>query len=104
MPKVTVPRRGITADDAAAAIRNALGDAVEVTGRDGEVLRVKRNWFVRAHVKMAEEPGGTTFSIRGSGPPTPLGIAVMAPINNAGIAKRLAAAIEQHAAFRNGND
>jgi hypothetical protein len=104
MPKVTVPRRGITADDAAAVIRNALGDGLRVTPFGHGQVHVRRNVFIRANVRIAEDQGGgTTFTVRGSGPPTPVGMLLFMPVNNAGIAKRVAAAIEQHAGFRNGN-
>lgn len=100
MPEVKVQRRRITADDTAAVIRAALGDGVRVRNEGDRELDVRRNWFVRAKVSIAEEAGGTVFTVRGSGPPTPLGIVVMTPINNGGIAKQIAAAIEQHAGFR----
>jgi hypothetical protein len=100
MPKVQVQGRDITADDAATVIRDALGDGVRVTTSGYREIDVRRNWFVRAKVHISEESDGTLFSVRGSGPPTPLGLAVMMPVNNSGIAKQVATVIEQHAGFR----
>lgn len=103
MPQVKVRARGITADDTAAVIRDALGDGTRVSTLGDRELEVRRSSFVRAKVSIAEEPGGTMFTVRGSGPPLPLLVLTMMAVNNAGIAKRVAAAIEQHAGFRDGN-
>lgn len=100
MPHVKVRGRGITADQAADVIRDALGAGVQVrTEGDGQI-DVRRGFFVRAKVSIQEESGGTTFTVRGGGPPTPVGLAVMVPVNNAGIVKRVVAALEQYSGFR----
>jgi hypothetical protein len=99
MPQVKVRGRGITADATAAVIREALGDGVTVTTEGDRGVRVHRNLFVRATVIIKEESGGTVFTVHGGGPPTGLGLLVMRPLNNAGIGKQVAAALEQHAGF-----
>lgn len=100
MPQVKVRGRGINADDTAAVIRTALGNGVRVTTIGDRELEVRRNSLARAKVSIAEEPGGTVFTVRGLGPPFPLLLVSMTAANNLGIAKRVAAAIEQHAGFR----
>ncbi len=100
MPQVKVRGRGITAEDTATVIRDALGSGVKVTAEGDRALDVRRNWFVRATVRISEESGGTTFTVHGGGTMTLLGALVMRPINTAGIGKQVAAAIEQHAGFR----
>jgi hypothetical protein len=103
MPQVKVQRRDITADNAAAAIRDALGDGYQVTADGDRKVNVRRNAFIRAQVSMSEEAGGTVFRVRGQGPGFTLLYVTMTAVNNMGIAKRVAAAIEQHAAYRDGN-
>ncbi len=103
MPQVKVRGRGITAEKTATVIRDALGAGVKVTTSGDREIEVERNWFVRAKVRIDEDSAGTMFTVRGSGPPTPLGLVVMRPLNNSGIAKQVATAIEQHDGFRDGN-
>lgn len=103
MPQVKVRGRGITADDTAAVIRDALGDGVRVSTPGDRQVEVQRSSFVRAKVSIAEDPGGTVFTVRGVGPTFPLLFVTMSAVNSAGIAKQVAAAIEQHAGFRDEN-
>ena len=60
MPDVKVRRTGIRADQASAAIKDALGPGYEVTQTGERAIEVRKNAFIRAKVNMTEEPGGTT--------------------------------------------
>jgi hypothetical protein len=93
MPEVKVRRRNISAEETAAVIRSHLGDKVEITPDGDKELSLKQGFFARAKVSISDEPGGTVFSVRGSGMPFPLLFFTMMLVNNLGIAKRVAAAL-----------
>lgn len=96
MPQVKVRRRNVSAEEAAAVIRSRFGEKLEITPDGDRELSLRQNFFARAKVSISEEPGGTVFSVRGSGLPFPLLILTMALVNNLGIAKRVAAALGQN--------
>lgn len=100
MLQVKVRRRNISAEETATAIRGRLGDKVEVSPDGGGELSVHQGFFSRAKVKISDEPGGTVFRVRGSGPPFPLLILTMTLVNDQGIAKRVAKALAEHDTFR----
>jgi hypothetical protein len=100
MPQVKVRSRGVSADDTAAVIRAALGDGLEIVTVGDRELEVRRGYFGRARVSIAEEPGGTVFGVRWLGPPLPLLMLTARAMGNFGIARQVAAAIDQHAGFR----
>jgi hypothetical protein len=100
MPEVKVRRTGIATDEASAAISDALGAGYEVTQAGERDIDVRKNAFVRAKVSMREEAGGTLFHIRGQGVPVPLLFATMMLVNNRGIARQIASAIETREEFR----
>jgi len=100
MPEVKVRRTGISTAEAESAIRDALGGECEITPTDDRTIDVRKGFFVRAKVNMREEPGGTLFHVRGSGVPIPLLFGTTMLINNNGIAKRIATAIEAREEFR----
>ncbi len=102
MPEVKVRRRGISAEAAATVIRGALGDGVEVSYPAERQLEVRRGAVARAKLRMTEEPGGTRFTVRGAGLPTPLLLFVFRAINDRGIARQVADAIAEHPGFRDG--
>jgi hypothetical protein len=99
MQSVKVRRRGISAEQAAEAIRDGLGGGYEVqTGDDGTVHVRKR--LARAKVSLRGEQGGTVFDVSGEGLSIlPLLSATAKMINDRGIARRTATAIGQAAAF-----
>ena len=100
MPDVKVRRTGIRADQASAAIRDALGAGYEVTETGERDLEVRKNAFIRAKVSMSEEAGGTLFHVRGQGMPIPLLFTTMMLVNNRGIARQITDAIGTREEFR----
>ena len=100
MPDVKVRRTGIRADEASAAIKDALGAGYEVSQTGERDLEVRKNAFIRAKVSMSEEPGGTLFHVRGQGMPIPLLFTTMMLVNNHGIAKQITDAIGTREEFR----
>jgi hypothetical protein len=100
MPDVKVRRTGIRADEASAAIKDALGPGYEVTQSGERDIEVRKNAFIRAKVSMTEEPGGTLFHVRGQGMPIPLLFSTMMLINSRGIAKQITDAIGTREEFR----
>jgi hypothetical protein len=101
MPQVKVRRRGISAEDTAAVIRNGLpGEQLEITQRGDRELDVSKNFFVHATVSITDEPGGTAFNVRGGGPVIPLLFVATRVANSRGIARRLAEVIGSHDGFR----
>ena len=100
MPDVKVRRTGIRADEASAAIRDALGTGYQVTETGERDLEVRKNAFIRAKVSMSEEPGGTLFQVRGQGMPIPLLFTTMMLVNNPCIAKQITDAIGTREEFR----
>lgn len=100
MPEVTVRRRGIAAEDAAAAVRSRLGDGVAVSAVGSRELQVRKSYFTQASVTMTEQPGGTVFRVKGSAPASlPLWMLVMRLVNERGIARQVASAIGEYAGF-----
>jgi hypothetical protein len=101
MPQVKVRRRGISAEDTAAAIRGGLpGEKLEISERGDRELEVSKSFLVQATVSISDEPGGTVFNVRGSGPVIPLLFVATRVANSRGIARRVAEAIGSHDGFR----
>lgn len=96
MPQVKVRRRNVSAEEAAAVIRSRFGDKMEITPVGDRELSLQQGFFTRARLSISDEPGGTLFSVRGSGPPFPLIILTTMLVNNQGIAKRVAAALGEN--------
>jgi hypothetical protein len=101
MPQVKVRRRGISAEDAAAAIRATLPDEkLEITQHGDRELDLRKSLFVQAKVSIGDEAGGTVFDVRGSGPVIPLLFVTTRVVNSRGIARRVADALGGHEGFR----
>jgi hypothetical protein len=101
MPQVKVRRRGISAGDTAAVIRAGLpGENLEIIQRGDRELEIRKNFLVHAAVSIGDEPGGTVFNVRGSGPVIPLLFVATRVANSRGIARRVAEAIGSHDGFR----
>lgn len=101
MPQVKVRRRNVSAEEAAAIIRSQFGDKLEITPVGDRELSLQQGYFTRAKLSISDEPGGTVFNVRGSGPPFPLLIVTTMLVNNAGIAKRVAAALGENEELQN---
>jgi len=101
MPQIKVRGRGISAEDTAAVIRAALGEKLEVIPLGDTELEVRRGYFGRARVSIAEEPGGTVFNVRALGPPLPILMLTARAMSNFGIAREVAGALDRHPGFTN---
>lgn len=101
MPQVKVRRRNVSSEEAAAVIRGHFGDKIEITPAGDRELSLQQGFFTRAKVSISDEPGGTLFSVRGTGPPFPLLILTTMLINNQGIAKRVAAVLGENEELQN---
>jgi hypothetical protein len=98
MPTVTVDR-SVTVQDTAEALRQQLGDRYEITTHGHgaqEALKVKQSAAALANVHLDQESNTTTFHVHGGG------LVISRMINEFGIAKRVAAAIQE--AFRTSPD
>src|SRR6516225_8730262 len=91
MPTVTV-EGNVTLQQAATALRDRLGSRYEVTTRGsgaGQALKVKQSAAATATVHLDQDGNTTTFHVHGGG------LVISRMINEFGIAKRVAAAIEE---------
>jgi hypothetical protein len=94
MPTVTIDR-SVTITDTAEALQQKLGDRYEITthGQGAkEALKVKESAAAIANVHLDQDSNTTTFRVHGGG------FIISRMINELGIAKKVAAAIEE--AFR----
>jgi hypothetical protein len=90
MPTVTI-ERSVTIGDTAEALRQKLGERYEVSTHgqgDKEVLKVKQSAAAVANVHLDQTSSATTFHVHGAG------LIISRLINELGIAKRVAAALE----------
>lgn len=100
MQSVKVRRNRISADQAAEVLRTALGDGYQVQP-EGETTLLVRKGRERAKVSLRGEPGGTVFEISGEGVTLfPVFNVTTKMMNDRGIAKKTATAIEAAEAFR----
>lgn len=99
MQSVKVRRTGISAEDVVEVLRGQLGDGYEVTtDEDGLLIR---KGLSRARVSLRAEDGGTVFDVSGAGASVlPLFKVVTKMLNDQGIAKKAAAAIDGAEALR----
>jgi hypothetical protein len=91
MPTVTI-ERSVTIQDTAEALRAKLGDRYEVTRRgegSHEALRVKQSATSTATVHVDQKDGSTTLRVVAGG------LIISRLINEFGIAKKVAAALEE---------
>jgi hypothetical protein len=91
MPNVTVDR-SVTLQEAATALEDKLGSRYEVSTQGSgarEALKVKQSAASTATVRVEQAGDTTTFHVRGGG------LVVSRMINELGIAKKVAAAIQE---------
>jgi hypothetical protein len=90
MPTVTI-NRSVTLQDAAQALRDKLGSRYDITlhgtGTD-EALKVRQSAAAIATVHLESDNATTVFHIHGGG------LVISRMVNEFGIAKRVAAAID----------
>ena len=90
MPTVSIDQ-SVSIQDTAEALRKGLGDRYEITTHgDGahEALKIKQSAAALATVHLDQEATTTTFHVHGGG------LVISRMINEFGIAKRVAEAIE----------
>ncbi len=91
MPTVTIDR-SVTVQDTVEALQQELGDRYEITTRGQgaqESLKVKQSTASLATVRLDQGGNTTTFHVHGGG------LIISRLINEFGIAKRVAHAIEE---------
>jgi hypothetical protein len=94
MAKVRVPRTHVTPDEVTTVLNRRLGTRYRVeNGRNGSV-RVRRNHFAGADIRIRDVSGATVFRVRGHGLP------LLRVPNSLTTARRVAAALRQSAEFR----
>ena len=96
MPTVTV-ERPVTLQQAATALRGKLGSRYEITTHGAgaqEALKVKQSEAATATVHLDREANATTFHVHGGG------LVISRMVNEFGIAKKVAATIEEAFAAR----
>lgn len=98
MQTVKVQRRGISQEQAAEAIGQALGSGYRVEFA-GNALDIRKGLFGRARVTMRDEPDGTVFEVNSQGLPLPLLYISLKVINEKGIATHTAKAIGRPETF-----
>ena len=96
MPTVTVEQT-VTLQQAAAALKDKLGSRYEVTTHGSgaqEALKVKQSAASTATVHLDRDGNATTFHVHGGG------LVISRMVNEFGIAKKVAATIEEAFAIR----
>ena len=91
MPTVTIDR-SVTIEDAAEALRQELGNRYDVATHgvgNQESLKVRQSTASVANVHLDQTSGTTTFRVHGGG------FVISRLINELGIAKKVAAALEE---------
>jgi hypothetical protein len=91
MPTVTV-KGSVTLQEAATALQGKLGDRYEVTTHGSgarEALKVKQSAASTATVHLDQDGNATTFHVHGGG------LVISRMVNEFGIAKKVAATLEE---------
>jgi hypothetical protein len=94
MPLVKVARQGVSAQEAAAVIQARLGSGVRASPEGGAEVDVRKGFFSRASVKISAENDGTLFDVKGGAHAGPIVMFTLRYINNRGIGREVAAALE----------
>ena len=96
MPTVTV-KGSVTLKQAATALQDKLGGRYEVTAHGSgaqEALKIRQSAASTATVHLDQDGNATTFHVHGGG------LVISRMVNEFGIAKKVAAAIEEAFAAR----
>jgi hypothetical protein len=69
MPAVTIPRKGVTADELKSALSQQLGSRYKIVERPGhpDKLKVSTSAASTANVHLIEKPEGTHIGVHGGG-------------------------------------
>jgi hypothetical protein len=93
MPKVRVPRKGVTPAELATVLSRRLGPAYQVENNDQGRIVVRKSPMSYATISIANTPGASVFRVHGGGP-LPLRVA-----NTLGTARRVADALRRSPEF-----
>jgi hypothetical protein len=94
MAKVRVPRTHVTPDEVITVLNRRLGTGYRVDHGGNRSVRVRRNHFAGADIRIRDVTGATVFRVRGHGLP------FLRLPNSLTTARRVAAALRQSAEFR----
>jgi hypothetical protein len=94
MPLVKVARQGVSAEEAAAVLRARLGSDVRVSPDGSAEVNVRKGFFSRAKVEISAQTDGTLFDVKGSAQAGPIVMFTLRYINNRGIGREVAAALQ----------
>ena len=100
MPQGRVSRRGVSAEEAATVVRARLGSDVRVSPDGSAEVDVRKGFFSRAKVEISAQEDGTLFEVKGGAQAGPLVMFTLRYINNRGIGREVAAALEAGLADR----
>ena len=94
MPKVRVPRKGVTPGELAIVLSRRLGPAYQVDNGDHGRVVVRKSQMSYATIAIVSTPGASVFRVHGGGPP------VLRLANTLGTARRVADALRRSPEFR----
>lgn len=94
MAKVRVPRTHVTPDEVITVLNRRLAGGYRVDQGGNRSVRVRRNHFAGADIRIRDVAGATVFRVRGHGLP------FLRLPNSLTTARRVATALRQSAEFR----
>jgi acetylornithine deacetylase/succinyl-diaminopimelate desuccinylase-like protein len=94
MPTVKVPRKNVTPDEVVAVLSRRLAPGYRVQASGGRRVTVRKNGFMSATVKIADQPGASVFRVRGDG------LLVLRIASTFSTARRVADALRRSPEFR----
>lgn len=94
MAKVRVPRKHVTADEAAAVLSRRLGSEYKIEHNGDQRLMIRKNPLLFAQVAIRDEPGATVFRVQ------PGGFVILWIANSLTTARKVADALRRSEEFR----
>jgi hypothetical protein len=94
MPKVRVPRKGVTSGELIMVLSRRLGPAYQVHDNDHGRIIVRKGPVAYATVAIANTPGASVFRVHGGG------LLVLRVVNTLGTARHVAEALRRSPEFR----
>jgi len=93
MPKVRVPRKGVTPGEVVTVLSRRLGPAYQVENNDHGRVVVRKGPMSYATISIISTPGASVFRVHGGGPP------VLRLAGTFGTARRVADALRRSPEF-----
>ena len=94
MPKVSVPRKGVTPGELATVLSRRLGPAYQVQDSDHGRVVVRKNPMSYATIAIVSTPGASVFRVHGGG------LLFLRVANTFGTARRVADVLRRSPEFR----